>query len=125
MPYIVSQGGNTTTAPQLTLDAGIVNSGILTTTTTNESTLVEVHSGSYRSVQFQIQAQEGGNINATTINVVHNGSETFMSEFGTINEPVGIATYSTDLSGNQIRLLGYPASANSTTFNVVYTALRV
>jgi hypothetical protein len=47
-----------------------------------------------------------------------------MTEYGTINQPVGVATFSSDISSGSLRLLGHPASASGTTFKVVFTALE-
>ena len=86
---------------------------------------MSVSSSTYRSVNYQIQITEGTNYNMTTINVIHDGTNTYMTEYGTINQPVGIATFSTDISGGSLRLLGYPSSTNSTTFKVIFTAMEV
>ena len=53
-----------------------------------------------------------------------------MSEYGTINQPTGIATFShlnmsADIIVGSLRLLGYPASSSSTTFKSIFTALDV
>jgi len=112
-------------ATNLELIAGDIQSGILTTTSTDTATVMSISSSVYRSVQYQVQAVEGTNYNMTTINVIHDGSDTYMTEFGTINQPVGIATYSTDISSGSLRLLGHPSSSNSTTFKVIFTALQV
>ena len=121
MPYIVKTPP--VTKQTLELSAGLVKSSISTTTSTDISTLVSLASTIYRSVNYQIQTTEGTNYNKTTINVIHNGTTAYLSEFGTINEPVGVATLSADINGNDLRLLGFPASSNSTTFKVIYTAL--
>tara|TARA_Y100001963_G_C6539262_1_gene334749 strand:- start:9 stop:380 length:372 start_codon:yes stop_codon:yes gene_type:complete len=121
MPYIVKTPP--VTKQTLELSAGLVQSSISTTTSTDISTLVSLASTIYRSVNYQIQTTEGTNYNKTTINVIHNGTTAYLSEFGTINEPVGVATFSADINGNDLRLLGFPASSNSTTFKVIYTAL--
>ncbi len=121
MPYIVKTPP--VTKQTLELSAGLVQSSISTTTSTGISTLVSLASTIYRSVNYQIQTTEGTNYNKTTINVIHNGTTAYLSEFGTINEPVGVATFSADINGNNLRLLGFPASSNSTTFKVIYTAL--
>jgi len=121
MPYIV--GVKPPIYQTLDTSAGVIQSGILTTTTTGISTLVSVDSSKYRSVNYQIQAVQGSNYNKTTINVVHDGISAYLSEFGTINQPIGIATFSVDISSGSLRLLGFPASSNSTTFRVIYTAL--
>ena len=112
-------------ATNLELIAGDIQSGILTTTSTTPATVMSVSSSTYRSVNYQIQITEGTNYNMTTINVIHDGTNTYMTEYGTINQPVGIATFSTDISGGSLRLLGYPSSTNSTTFKVIFTAMEV
>ena len=111
-------------APNLELIAGDIQSGILTTSATGEATVMSISASTYRSVSYQIQAVQGSNYNMTTINVIHDGTNTYMNEFGTINQPTGIATFSTDISSGALRLLGYPASSSSTTFKVIFTALQ-
>ena len=122
MPYIV--GVKPPIFQTLDTSEGVIQSGILTTTATGISTLVSVESSKFRSVNYQIQAVEGTNFNKTTINVVHDNTNAYLSEFGTINQPVGIATFSVDIDSGNLRLLGFPASANSTTFKVIFTALE-
>ncbi len=121
MPYIV--GVKPPIYQTLDTSAGVIQSGILTTTATGISTLVSVAAAKYRSVNYQIQAVQGTNYNKTTINVVHDSVNAYLSEFGTINQPIGIATFSADIDSGNLRLLGYPASSSSTTFKVIYTAL--
>ena len=58
------------------------------------------------------------------IKALHDGSNIYMTEYGTIYQPSGIATYSMDLSLGNLRLLSFPASSNSTTFKVVYSAIN-
>ena len=111
-------------ATNLELIAGDIQSGILTTTSILPATVMSISATTYRSVNYQIQVTEGTNYNMTTINVIHDGTTTYMTEYGTINHPVGVATFSTDISGGALRLLGYPSSTNSTTFKVIFTALE-
>ena len=109
----------------LKLTAGKIQSGIKTTTSTNAATIISLSTTTYRSVQYQIQVIQGTNYNMTTINAIHDGTDSYMTEFGTINQPIGIATFSTDINSGSLRLLGYPTSSNSTTFKVVYTVIDV
>ena len=109
----------------LKLTAGKIQSGIKTTTSTNAATIISLSTTTYRSVQYQIQVIQGTNYNMTTINAIHDGTDAYMTEFGTINQPIGIATFSTDINSGSLRLLGYPTSSNSTTFKVVYTVIDV
>mgnify|MGYP001238254470 CR=1 FL=1 len=112
-------------ATNLELIAGDIQSGILTTSATGQATVMSISASTYRSVSYQIQAVQGSNYNMTTINVIHDGTNTYMNEFGTLNHPTGIATFSTDINSGALRLLGYPSSSSSTTFKVIFTALQV
>ena len=112
------------TATSLGLGAGSIISGIVTTTTTSETAISSINSVIFRSATYQIQITEGTNYNMTTINAIHDGSVTYMSEYGTINQPVGIATFSTDINSGFLRLLAYPNSSNTTTFKVILTAIQ-
>jgi len=112
------------TATSLGLGAGSIISGIVTTTTTSETAISSINSVTFRSATYQIQITEGSNYNMTTINAIHDGSVTYMSEYGTINQPIGIATFSTDINSGFLRLLAYPNSSNTTTFKVILTAIQ-
>ena len=99
--------------------------GISTTVTSTSGVVILGLTTAYRSANYQIQATQGSNYNMTNINVIHDGTNTYMNEFGTLNQPTGIATFSTDINSGALRLLGYPSSSSSTTFKVIFTALQV
>jgi|TARA_B100001778_G_scaffold115953_1_gene95175 hypothetical protein len=122
MPYIV--GTQPVTKQTLLLSAGLVDSTISTTTSVGISTLVSIASSIYRSANYQIQVIQGTNYNTTSINVLHDGTNAYMTEYGTLNQPTGIATFSAQIDSGTIQLLGYPASTNSTTFKVIYSAVK-
>ena len=107
----------------LELIGGDIQGGILTTTSTSAATVISVSASTYRSVNYQVQIVQGTNYNSTTINVIHDGTNVYMSEYGTINQPTGIATFGADISSGALRLLGYPSSSSSTTFKSIFTAL--
>jgi|TARA_R100001163_G_C4928288_1_gene105378 hypothetical protein len=128
MPYITGsdvQNLSVTSLNTNTLDfsnIGKTSSSISTSISLDAKVLVSLSTDTYRSVNFQIQAEQGSNFNITTINVVHNQSTVYLSEYGTINEPVGIATYNADINSGNLRLIGYASSTASTTYRVIYTA---
>jgi len=97
--------------------------GISTTVTSTSGVVIIGLTTAYRSATYQIQATQGSNFNMTTINVIHDDTNTYMTEYGTINQPTGIATYNTDINSGKLRLIGYPASSSSTTFKVFSTAI--
>jgi len=111
-------------ATNLELIAGDIQSGILTTNSTNQEVVMSISASTYRSVQYQVQVTEGTNYNTTSINLIHDGTTTYMSEYGTINQPIGVATFSSDISGGALRLIGYPAFASTTTFKTIFTAIK-
>ena len=111
-------------ATNLELIAGDIQSGILTTNSTSAAVVMSISASTYRSVHYQVQVTEGSNYNMTTINVIHDGTTTYMSEYGTINQPIGIATFTSDISGGALRLIGYPAFTSSTTFKTIFTAIE-
>jgi len=97
--------------------------GISTTVTSTSGVVILGITTAYRSATYQIQATQGSNFNMTTINVIHDDTNTYMTEYGTINQPVGIATYNTDINSGKLRLIGYASSTTSTTFKVFSTAI--
>ena len=121
MPYIV---GNETTS-KLTMENGLVQSATVTTTSTGAAALVSLTASSYRSVDYQIQVVKGSSYNTSLVKVVHDGTNTYMTEYGNINQPnVGIATFSTDVNSGDLRLLAYPDAATATTFKFIYSAIK-
>jgi len=111
-------------ATNLELIAGDIQSGVLTTSSTSPAVVMSISASTYRSAQYQVQVTEGTNYNMTTINVIHDGTDTYMTEYGTINQPIGVATFSSDISGEALRLIGYPAFVSPTTFKVIFTAIE-
>jgi hypothetical protein len=121
MPYIV---GNETTS-KLTMENGLVQSATVTTTSTGAAALVSLTASSYRSVDYQIQVVKGSSYNTSLVKVVHDGTNTYMTEYGNVNQPsVGVVTFSTDINSGDLRLLGYPDSSDSTVFKIIYSAIK-
>tara|TARA_B100000287_G_scaffold7345_1_gene7241 strand:+ start:1669 stop:2070 length:402 start_codon:yes stop_codon:yes gene_type:complete len=128
MPYITGsdvQNLSVTSLNTNTLDfsnIGKTSSSISTSISLDAKVLVSLSTDTYRSVNYQIQAEQGNNFNITNINVIHDQSKVYLSEYGTINEPIGIATYNADINSGNLRLIGYASSTASTTYRVIYTA---
>ena len=55
-----------------------------TTTTTSASNIDTFVAATFRSAQYQIQITQGSNYHVTTLNVLHDGTTVYLSEFGTI-----------------------------------------
>ena len=81
MPYITGTGdindlsvsSIATTSVDIN-DVGKISSSISTSTSLDAKVLVSLSTDTYRSANFQVQAEQGSNFNTTTINVIHNQS---------------------------------------------------
>ena len=93
-------------------DPGIVtlSSDALTTTSTSADTISSISATVFRSATFQVQITRGTQYHMTTINVIHNGTVAFMSEYGTIRTGAVLATFDADISGGNLRLRATPTS---------------
>ena len=120
MPYIVG----TLKQTSLTLTGGAVESGVSSTTSTDETAIVSVSAAEYQSVEFKIQVTDSSSFNSTIVRAMHDGTNAYVSEYGTLQVAAGIATFSADVESGSLRLLAYPASSGLTTFSVIYTALN-
>mgnify|MGYP003137419288 FL=1 len=112
-------------ATNLELIAGDIQSGILTTTSTSAAVVMSISASTYRSANYQVQVTRGSNYNMSTINIIHDGTNTYQAEYGIINQPIGVATFSSDISGGALRLIGHPTFSSETTFKVIFTALEI
>ena len=96
-----------------------------TTTTTSASTIDSFTAATYRSAQYQIQITQGTNYHVTTLNVVHDGSQVYIMEFGTIRTGVSLATFDADISSGSVRVRGTPTTSLSTVFKLSKVLTRV
>ena len=108
-------------------DPGIVtlSSNTLTTTSTSTDTVASVSATVNRSATFQVQVTRGTQYHMTTINVIHDGTQAFLSEYGTIRTGESLATFSADISGGNLRLRVTPTSTASTVFKLSKTTIKV
>jgi len=108
-------------------DPGIVtlSSDTLTTTSSSADTVASVSATVNRSATFQVQVTRGTQYHMTTINVIHNGTVAFISEYGTIRTGAVLATFDADINSGNLRLRATPTSADSTVFKLSKTTIKV
>lgn len=112
------------TANTHTFTHGVTRSLTLTTsTTTADQVLDSISASTYRSVKYQIQVTSSTSYHATEVTVVHDGTDTFITEYGTIITGSSLATFTADVSGGNLRLLTTPTNA-VTTYKVIATAIN-
>jgi len=116
--------GATPTFAGVNLAHGRVRSVTLTTSaTTADQVLDSISATTYRSVKYQIQVTSSTSYHVTEVTVLHDGTDTFISEYGTITTGTSLATFTADVSGGNLRLLTTPTNA-VTTYKVMATAIN-
>jgi len=108
-------------------DPGIVtlSSDTLTTTSTSTDTVASISATVNRSATFQVQVTRGTEYHMTTINLIHDGTQAFISEYGTIRTGQSLATFSADINSGNLRLRVTPTSTTSTVFKLSKTTIKV
>ena len=97
-----------------------------TTTTTSESNIDTFDASIFRSAQYQIQITQGSAYHVTTLNVLHDGTNVYLSEFGTIKTTSdSLATFDADINSGNVRVRATPSSSSSTVFKISKTLTKV
>jgi hypothetical protein len=113
------------TASQFGTTYGNTSSASLTTAAVTQVALSSLPAATFRTVEYLIQATSGTSYHTTKVHAIHDGTNTWVNEYSTMFTGSSLATFTVDVSGGNIRLLVTPASATSTTFKVVSTAIVV
>ena len=116
--------GNLVTG-EVGLDHGSVETITSTKTSTSEDSVDSFAAATYRSVSYDVQITRGSLYHTTTIKILHDGTNTYITEYGTINTGTSLASFSSDIDSGNVRLLATPTSATSTVFKIVRTLIKV
>jgi hypothetical protein len=79
----------------------------------------------YRSVEFMIQATVGSRFQTIKIIALHDGTNTYTTEYGNIFSDGAIASFDVDISGGNIRLRATASTSDVVTYKVHFTAIKV
>lgn len=85
-------------------------------TTTDSSQVVDTYStADYRTAKFLVQLEKDSDskYHATEILITHNGSNVFMTEYGTITTDSSLGVFDADINGGMVRLLVTPSYPNT------------
>jgi len=112
-------------ATSVALANGILRSVTLTTSaTTANQVLDSIAIATFRSVKYQISITSGSAYHMTEVSIIHDGTDTYITEYGTILTGASLASFDADISGGNLRLLTTPANA-VTTYKVMATVINV
>lgn len=91
----------------------ISNSTALTSTTTNQ-VVDSFDLGIYSTAKYIVQAKYSTSIHSTEIMVMHDGTNVYIHEYGTMYSGSSLGTFSADISLGLVRLLFSPTNINTT-----------
>lgn len=95
--------------------------GITTTTSVSGVNIDSVVKADYDSVIYNIQAKRGSNVELTNFTVIHDGTETYITQYATVATGPGLSTYTAAISGANLLLRAFPTTSDSTTFKLERT----
>jgi hypothetical protein len=126
-PTITGTGSIAAGVVTLDNETVLIDSSTLTTTTTaTDQVAATVNGVKYRTVEFTASVTSGAYYHALKILVVHDGAAVFLTQYGEIlsNPSQLLATFTADISANNIRLLTTPVF-NDTVYKVAINAISV
>ena len=123
---------NVTVSNIVTANAGFANTMTYSNTligvgnTTDQIILhSELAANTYRSVEYSIQVTQGSNFHFTKLLALHDGSNAYLTEYGTVFNTSNLATFDVDIAGGAIRLLATAGAATTANYVVNFTTNKV
>ncbi len=101
------------------IDQLFVRTATLTTTSNSQVTLDSWATAAYTSAKYWVQMKEGTNVHTTEVLMVHDGTNAYITEYGTILSGGSLGSLTASISGGTASLLVTPTSTSSTTFKAV------
>ena len=96
-----------------------------TLTTTSASTIATHAAATYRTVKYLVQLTQGTDYHSTEINLIHDGSTVYITEYGTLFDNASLGTLDASITSGNILLKLTAGSNASLTAKVVSTAIPV
>ena len=97
---------NTITLPGAIIQTSAARtSNTFTTSSTSQVAVDSFSASTYRSAKYQVQVTSGTDYHVIELRVVHNGTTTYLAQYGEIFTSSSLGTFDTDISGGNVRLL--------------------
>ena len=111
-----------------TLSHSDIGDGTTTVATSTTSTLNQFDKTAHRSAKYFISVTDATNSRFEIVeaNVITDGTNAYVTTFGSVSDhPTGLAVYSADVDGDNVRLRVTNISDNSTVFKFQRIAIDV
>lgn len=93
---------------------GNIDSNNIITTTNSANQVLDLFSTAlYRSVKYQIQVTSSTSYQISELLLIHDGTTSYITEYGLITTNGVLMSYDTDVSGGSVRLLISPTNNNN------------
>ena len=100
--------------------------GSLTTTSVTAGQVLASYSASvYRSLEVQVQVTQGTNLMTNKLLIIHDGTNAYITEYGSIVIGTAQATFDANIVGGNIQVQVTPATTNSTVFKFQATLINI
>lgn len=107
------------------LEHANITSVMVSTSNNSTNQLLDYFSTSnYRSVKYQVQVTSSTDYQISEISLIHDGTNSYLTEYGLITTSGTLISYDTDISGGNARLLMNPVN-NINTIKLVKTSIVV
>lgn len=98
-------------SPVLYLNNASVSTNTITTSVNTPNQVLDITNiGIYRSVKYLVQVSSGTDYQTSEILLIHDGSNAYITEYGTIYTNTSLMTYDADISSSNARLLMTPTN---------------
>jgi Phage tail fibre repeat len=107
------------------LEFGNITSNSVTTSTNTANQVLDLFSTTeYRSVKYQIQVTSSTDYQISEVILIHNGTNSYLTEYGLVSTNGSLMSYDTDINSGNTRLLMSPIN-NVNVIKIVKTLIEV
>ena len=117
-------GTDTLTANTINLITGFITTNTYTTTSISQITLDSFNASTYRSAKYEVQITSSTKYHVLEIRIVHNGTNSWITQYGEIWTNGTLGTFSTDVSAGNVTLLFTPENS-ATTIKLIRSLITV
>ena len=97
-----------------------------TTVASTSATTIATHAAAtYRTIKYLVQCTQGTDYHSTEINLIHDGTTVYITEYGTLFDNASLGTFDATISSGNILLQITPGSATSMAVKVMSSAIPV
>ena len=90
---------------------------------TSATTIASHAAATYRTVKYLVQCTQGTDYHSTEINLIHDGTTVYITEYGSLWDNASLGTFDATISGGNILLQITAGRASSMTTKVISTAI--